>query len=97
MSEKEPTATKAYHSEPNRRDFLKTGAVFAGTAILGHAFNTAFASAAGENPQDLKDVQNFYGRNKENEYETEKTCHHGTSRIDGNQPDNHGRSQTSSR
>jgi hypothetical protein len=52
MSEKEPTATKAYHSETNRRDFLKTGAVVAGSALLGQAFNTASASAAGENSQD---------------------------------------------
>ena len=63
MSEKEPTATKAYPSETNRRDFLKTGAVVAGSAILGQAFNTASTSAAGENPQDLKDVQLLFVQN----------------------------------
>ena len=54
MIEKEPNATEATHSETNQRGFLKTGAAFAGAAMLGQAFNAVSASAAKENPQDLK-------------------------------------------
>jgi hypothetical protein len=63
MSKKNPEAAKATNPETNRRDFLKTGAAFAGAALLGEAFNAAFVSAANENPQDLKDVQMLFVQN----------------------------------
>lgn len=63
MSEKNHNPKKATHSETNRRGFLKAGAAFAGAALLGEAFNAASASAASENPQDLKDVQMLFVQN----------------------------------
>jgi len=63
MTEKNTKAKRAYHSETNRRDFLKTGAAFAGAAFLGQAFNAAVVSAADENKQDLKDVQFLFVQN----------------------------------
>ena len=63
MSKKKSEEAKATLSETNRRDFLKTGAAFAGAAILGEAFNAAFVSAANENPQNLKDVQMLFVQN----------------------------------
>jgi len=63
MTIKKSNATIATRWEPNRRDFLKTGAAFAGAALLGQAFNAASASAANENPQDLKNVQMLFVQN----------------------------------
>ncbi len=60
MSKIKINATKITDSGPNRRDFLKAGAAFAGAAMLGQAFNAVFASAANENPQDIKDVQMLF-------------------------------------
>ena len=63
MSEKKHTPKRTTHSETNRRDFLKTGAVLAGAALVGKAFNAAIVSAAKENQQDLKDVQMLFVQN----------------------------------
>ena len=63
MSKIKSKAAKAYHSETNRRDSLKTGAAFAGAALLGQAFNAAFVSAAEENRQDVKDAQFLFVQN----------------------------------
>lgn len=63
MIEKNHNPKRATNSETSRRDFLKTGAAFAGAAILGEAFNAAFVSAADESRQDLKDVQLLFVQN----------------------------------
>ena len=63
MNEKNHNPKRATLSETNRRDFLKTGAAFAGAAILGEAFNAAFVSAAQTNRKDLKDVQLLFVQN----------------------------------
>jgi len=63
MNENKTNEKRATTPETNRRDFLKTGAAFAGAALLGEVFNVSFASAANENPQDLKDVQMLFVQN----------------------------------
>jgi len=63
MNENKTNEKRATTPETNRRDFLKTGAAFAGAALLGEAFRVPFASAADENPQDLKDVQMLFVQN----------------------------------
>ena len=63
MSEKKPNTKKATNPEKSRRDFLKTGAAFAGAALVGEAFNATFVSAAEENRQDVKDVQFLFVQN----------------------------------
>ena len=63
MIEKNHNPKRAKNSETSRRDFLKTGAAFAGAALLGEAFNAAFVSAADESRQDLKDIQLLFVRN----------------------------------
>ena len=63
MNEKKPNTTRATHPETSRRNFLKTGAAFAGAALLGQAFNAGRVSAANEKPQDLKDVQLLFVQN----------------------------------
>ena len=63
MNEKKTNATSAINLETNRRGFLKTGAAFAGAALLGEAFRVSFASAADENTQDLKGVQMLFVQN----------------------------------
>jgi len=63
MSEEYHNPKRVKNSETNRRDFLKTGAAFAGAAILGEAFNAAFASATGKSRKDLKDVQFLFVQN----------------------------------
>jgi hypothetical protein len=63
MIETNHNTKRADNSETSRRDFLKTGAAFAGAALLGEAFNAAFASAADEGRKDLKDVQMLFVQN----------------------------------
>ena len=63
MIEKNHNPKRATNSETSRRDFLKTGAAFAGAALLGEAFNAAFVSAADESRQDLKDIQLLFVQN----------------------------------
>jgi len=63
MTIKKSNATVETHSETDRRDFLKTGAAFAGAALLGKAFNVDLVSAANEKPQDLKNVQMLFVQN----------------------------------
>ncbi len=63
MIEKKLNSTKALHSGTDRRDFLKTGAAFAGAALLGEAFNAAFVSAAEASRKDVKDVQLLFVQN----------------------------------
>jgi len=63
MIEKNHNPKKADHSETSRRNFLKTGAAFAGAALLGDAFSAAFVSAAEKNREDLKDVQMLFVQN----------------------------------
>ena len=63
MTGKKLDAKKACHPRTDRRDFLKTGAAFAGAALLGEAFNAAFVSAAEASRKDVKDVQLLFVQN----------------------------------
>jgi hypothetical protein len=56
-------ATRATNSETSRRDFLLTGAAFAGAALVGEAFNGAFVSAAQKSRKDLNNVQLLFVQN----------------------------------
>ena len=42
MSDKNPNPIRDTNLKTNRREFLKTGAAFAGAALLGQTFNAAF-------------------------------------------------------
>ena len=63
MTGKKLDAKKACHPGTDRRGFLKTGAAFAGAALLGEAFNAAFVSAAETSRKDVKDVQLLFVQN----------------------------------
>ncbi|MBW1788678.1 MAG: hypothetical protein JRK53_18990 [Deltaproteobacteria bacterium] len=63
MTEKKPNSKKAGHSETCRRDFLKTGAAFAGAALLGEVFTGSLASAANGDSQDFKNVEMLFVQN----------------------------------
>ncbi len=63
MSENNSKITRAAGPETSRRDLLKTGAAFAGAAILGETFYAALASAAVESHQNVTDVQLLFVQN----------------------------------
>jgi len=63
MTKKKSKEIRGNNPETSRRDFLKTGTVFAGAAILGEAFNAAYVSAAVESNPALKDAQLLFVQN----------------------------------
>ena len=63
MTEKKSNATRATNPGTSRRDFLKSGAAFAGAALLGQGFHASMVSAADENRKDLKDMQLLFVQN----------------------------------
>lgn len=62
MSEKKRFPIRETNLKTNRREFLKIGAAYTGTVLLGKTINAAFVSAA-ENQQSLKDVQMLFVQN----------------------------------